>query len=108
VKKLWLAPHGGAVSSTLPWQVSVAEPNGPSAVTGLPAPGPWRQGTADVVPPGEGTVFVTLRPVTLKAGSRFWTTNVHVKMAPGAADGGQLLETPMPVVLVGGVGVGVP
>jgi hypothetical protein len=80
---------------------------GPSVVTGVPAPGPWRQGTATGEPPGEGTVFVTERLLTLKAGSRFWTWNVHVKRAPGAADGGQLLETPMPVVLVAGVGVGV-
>jgi len=33
--------------------------------------------------------------------------DVHVKTPPGVADGGQLLETPIPVVLVGGVGVGV-
>jgi hypothetical protein len=70
-KKLCVAPQGGAVSLTLPVQVSVAVPFGPSVVTGVPAPGPWRQGTAVVVPPGKGTVFVTERPVTLKAGSRF-------------------------------------
>ena len=69
-KKLCDAPEGGAVSLTLPVQVSVAVPFGPSVVTGEPAPGPWRQGTATGVPPGKGTVFVTERPVTLKAGSK--------------------------------------
>jgi hypothetical protein len=70
-KKLCDAPQGGAVSSTLPVQVSVAVPFGPSVVTGTPAPGPWRQGTPVVVPPGKGTVFVTVSPVTLKDGSKF-------------------------------------
>ena len=70
-KKLCVAPQGGAVSSTLPMQVSVELPFGPSAVTGEPAPGPWRHWTATGVPPGKGTVFVTERPLTLKAGSRF-------------------------------------
>ena len=93
---------------TLPVQVSVAVPFGPSVVTGEPAPGPWRHGTAVTVPPGNGTVFVTERPVTLKDGSRLCTVNVHVKPTPGGDVGGQLLETPIPVVLVGGVGVGVP
>jgi hypothetical protein len=70
-KKLCDPPQGGAVSSTLPVQVSVAVPFGPSTVTGVPAPAPWRQGTAVVGPPGKGTVFVTERPVTALAGSRF-------------------------------------
>ena len=69
-KKLCDASQG-AVSSTLPVQVSVALPFGPRVVTGVPAPGPWRQGTATGVPSGKGTVFVTWRPATLKVGSRF-------------------------------------
>ena len=52
LKNIWqivLDPQGGAVSSTLPVQVSVAVPLAPSVVTGLP---PWVQ-TVDVVgPPG--------------------------------------------------------
>ena len=71
MKKNCVAPQAGAVSLTLPVQVSVEVPFGPSVVTGVPAPDPWRQGTATGVPPGDGTVFVTWRPVTLKAGSRF-------------------------------------
>ena len=69
-KKLCVALQG-AVSSTLPVQVSVPVPYGPRVVTGVPAPGPCMHWTATGVPPGEGTVFVTERPVTPKAGSRF-------------------------------------
>jgi hypothetical protein len=71
VKKLCVALQGGAVSSTLPMQVSVAVPFGPSVVTGVPAPAPCKHWTGTAVPPGKGTVFVTERPVTLKAGSKF-------------------------------------
>jgi hypothetical protein len=52
--------QAGAVSVTLPVQVSVAEPFGPSVVTGLP---PWLQETAVVTPSEQlvvqGNVFVT-------------------------------------------------
>ena len=54
--------QAGAVLATTAG--SVAVPFGPSVVTGEPAPGPWRHGTATGVPPGNGTVFVTWRPVT--------------------------------------------
>jgi len=60
--------QGGAVSCTLPVQVSVAPPLGPRVVTGLP---PWEHWTATAVPPGKGTVLVTARLMTLNAGSRF-------------------------------------
>jgi hypothetical protein len=58
--------QAGAVSVTLPVQASVAEPLGPSVVTGLP---PWLQETGVVTPSEQfglqGTEFVTERPVTL-------------------------------------------
>jgi hypothetical protein len=68
VKKASDPPQGGAVSSMLPVQVSVAVPLSPSVVTGLP---PWLQGTATVAPPGKGTWLVTSRLMTVPALSRF-------------------------------------
>src|SRR5260221_12949 len=76
-------------------QVSVAVPLAPSVVTGLP---PWVQTCDVVVPPGNGTVFVTARLMTLLAGSRFATVNVHSKAGPGAANVGHVLEIANPVV----------
>ncbi len=62
VMKVSLPVQAGAVSFKLPVQVSVALPFGPRTVTGLPL---WLQGTAEAVPPGYGTVFVTDRLMTL-------------------------------------------
>src|ERR1700693_3061340 len=93
-----LDPHAGAVSLTLPVQVSVAVPLGPSVVTGLPL---WLQ-TVDVVgPPGKGTWLATARLMTLLAGagSRFVTENVHVNPLPGATGSeGQVFVIARPVV----------
>src|SRR5260221_27235 len=90
-----LAPQGGATSSTLPVQVSVAVPLAPSVVTGLP---PWLQTWDVVVPPGNGTVFVTATLITRFPGSRFETLNVHTIAAPGDAIVGHVLEIANPVV----------
>src|SRR5258706_160080 len=90
-----LAPQGGATSSTAPVQVSVAVPLAPSVVTGLP---PWLQTVDVVVPPGNGTVFVTATLITLLSGSRFDTVNVHTIAAPGDANVGHVLEIANPVV----------
>src|SRR5437773_365916 len=91
-----LAPQAGAISSTLPVQVSVAVPLAPSVVTGLP---PWLQAVDVVVPPGKGTVFVTERLMTVLAGSRFVTENVHENGVPGASGSdGQVFEIERPVV----------
>src|SRR2546427_577385 len=90
-----LAPHGGAISSTAPMQVSVAVPLAPSVVTGLP---PWLHGVDVVVPPGNGTVFVTATLITLLSGFRFETLNVHTIAAPGDAKVGHVLEIANPVV----------
>src|SRR5260221_363895 len=90
-----LDPQGGATSSTLPMQVSVAVPLAPSVVTGLP---PWVQTCDVVVPPGNGTVFVTERLMTVLSGFRFWTLNVHVIAAPGDANVGHVFEIANPVV----------
>src|SRR5258706_6282873 len=76
-----LKPQAGAVSLTVPVQVSVAVPLAPSVVTGLPL---WLHGVDVVVPPGNGTVFVTARLMTVLPGSRFVTENVHVNAVPGA------------------------
>jgi hypothetical protein len=71
-----VAAQAGAVSVTLPLQVSVAVPLGPSVVTGAGGV-PWLQGVAVVVPPvhvgglGQGTVFETESPVTLLTASLF-------------------------------------
>src|SRR5258708_13731355 len=89
------ASQGGAVSLTLPVQLSVAVPLGPSVVTGLP---PWLHGTDVVVPPGNGTVFVTATLITLLSGFRFETLNVQTIAAPGDAQVGQVFETPNPSV----------
>ncbi len=62
VMKVSLPAQAGAISLKLPVQVSVALPFGPRVVTGLPL---WLQGTAETVPPGNGTVFVTDRLMTL-------------------------------------------
>src|SRR5258706_13503184 len=91
-----LDPQGGATSSTLPMQVSVAVPLAPSVVTGLP---PWVQTCDVVVPPGNGTVFVTERLMTELAGSRFVTENVHWNGVPGASGSdGQVFVIERPVV----------
>src|SRR6266446_8131410 len=91
-----LDPQGGATSSTAPMQVSVAVPLAPSVVTGLP---PWVQTWDVVVPPGNGTVFVTERLMTVLAGSRFVTENVHWNGVPGASGlDGQVLVIERPVV----------
>src|SRR5258706_75669 len=90
-----LKPQAGAVSLTVPVQVSVAVPLAPSVVTGLP---PWLHGGEVVVPPGNGTVFVTATLITLLSGFRFETLNVHVIAAPGAANVGHVLEIANPVV----------
>src|SRR5438105_3697161 len=90
-----LAPQAGAISSTLPVQVSVAVPLAPSVVTGLP---PWLHGVDVVVPPGNGTVFVTVTLITSLSGFRFETLNVHTIAAPGDANVGQVFEIPNPVV----------
>src|SRR5258706_3961614 len=84
-----LGLQGGAASSTVPVQLSVAVPFGPSVVTGLP---PWLQGVDDVVPPGNGTVFVTATLITLLSGFRFWTLNVQTIAAPGDANVGHVFE----------------
>jgi hypothetical protein len=77
-------------------QVSVAVPLAPSVVTGFP---PWVQTVDVVVPPGNGTVFVTARLMTVLAGSRFVTENVHWNGVPGAsALDGQVFEIDRPVV----------
>ena len=91
-----LAPQAGAVSFTLPVQVSVAVPLAPSVVTGLP---PWLQ-TVDVVgPPGKGTWLVTARLMTVLFGSRFVTENVHEKgLRGGIGSDGQVFEIERPVV----------
>src|SRR5438132_868632 len=91
-----LAPQGGAVSSTLPVQVSVAVPLPPSVVTGLPF---WLQGVDVTAPPGNGTWVVVVRLMTLKDGSRFWTENMHVKPAPGDTKTGQVFFIAKPVVM---------
>ena len=88
--------QAGAVSLTLPVQVSVVVPLGPSVATGLP---PWLHGVDVVGPPGNGTVLVTARLVTLKSGSRFLTENVHVMPLPGDAQTGQLFVVAKPVVV---------
>ena len=89
-------PQGGATSSTAPVQVSVAVPLAPSVVTGLP---PWVQTWDVVVPPGNGTVFVTARLTTVLAGSRFVTENVHWNGVPGASgSAGQVFVIERPVV----------
>jgi hypothetical protein len=62
------ALQAGAVSLTLPVQVSVAVFFGPSVVTGLL---PWLQGVDTAEPPGNGTVFVTATLITLLSGFRF-------------------------------------
>src|SRR5204863_9125508 len=91
-----LDPQGGATSLTAPVQVSVAFPLAPSVVTGLP---PWLQTVGVVVPPGKGTVFVTGRLMTVLAGSRFVTENVHENGVPGASGSdGQVFEIERPVV----------
>src|SRR5438552_13993025 len=91
-----LDPQGGATSLTAPVQVSVAVPLAPSVVTGLP---PWLQTVDVVVPPGKGTVFVTERLMTVLAGSRFVTENVHENGVPGASGSdGQVFEIERPVV----------
>src|SRR5438309_86421 len=90
-----LDPQGGAVSSTLPVQVSVAVPLAPSVVTGLP---PWLHAVDVVVPPGYGTVFVTATLITLLSGFRLETLNVQMIAAPGDAKVGQVFEIPNPVV----------
>src|SRR5439155_697343 len=90
-----LGPQSGATSSTLPVHVSVAVPLAPSVVTGLP---PWLHGVDVVVPPGNGTVFVTATLITLLSGFRFETLNVHVIAAPGDANVGHVLEIAKPVV----------
>ncbi len=91
-----LDPQGGATSSTAPMQVSVAVPLAPSVVTGLP---PWVQTWDVVVPPGNGTVFVTERLMTVLPGSRFVTENVHWNGVPGASGSdGQVFEIERPVV----------
>ena len=61
VMKVSAPEQAGAVSVKLPVQVSAALPLGPRAVTGVPL---WLQGTAEAVPPGYGTVFVTDRLTT--------------------------------------------
>ena len=99
--KTWsLEVQAGAVSSTLPVQVSVPLPLAPSVVTGLPL---WVQGTAVGVPPvqvgksGHGTVFATARLVMLLLGSRFRTEKVHANMLPAATDPtGQVLVSAIP------------
>jgi len=102
-KTMLLEPQAGAVSCTLPVQVSVAVPLGPSDVTGLP---PWLQGADVVVPPGKGSVLVTERLVMLLLGSRFVIEKLHVNVLPGATGpSGQVLETERPTV-IDGVGVG--
>src|SRR5258706_6288097 len=90
-----LGLQGGAASSTVPVQVSVAVPFGPSVVTGLP---PWLHGVDVVVPPGNGTVFVTATLITLLSGFRFWTLNVQTIAAPGDANVGHVFEIANPVV----------
>src|SRR6185369_16854697 len=87
--------QAGAVSFTAPVQLSVAVPFGPSVVTGLP---PWLHGVDVVVPPGNGTVFVTATLITLLSGFRFETLNVHVIGAPGDANVGHVFEIAKPVV----------
>ncbi len=62
VMKISVPAQAGAISFKLPVQVSVGLPFGPRVVTGLP---PWLQGTPEAVPPGNGTVFVTVRLMTL-------------------------------------------
>lgn len=96
-----VAPQAGAVSCTLPVQVSPAVPFGASEV----AVGPPEQGTGTVVPPvhvggsGQGTVFVTERSVRLSPGSRFVTEKVQVNMLPGGMGAsGQVFLIPIPVV----------
>jgi hypothetical protein len=77
-------------------QVSVAVPLAPSVVTGLPL---WLQRVDVVVPPGNGTVFVTERLMTVLPGSRFVTENVHWNGVPGASGSdGQVFEIERPVV----------
>src|SRR5258706_282237 len=76
-------------------QVSVAVPLAPSVVTGLP---PWVQTWDVVVPPGNGTVFVTATLITLLSGFRFETLNVQTIAAPGDANVGHVLEIATPVV----------
>jgi hypothetical protein len=56
------------------------------------------QGTAEVVPPGYGTVLVEVRLTTLKSGSRFFAVNVHVKSALGVTVDGQVFVTARPDV----------
>src|SRR5260221_12231897 len=91
-----LKPQAGAVSLTVPVQVSVAVPLAPSVVTGLPL---WLHGVDVVVPPGNGTVFVTARLMTVLPGSRFVTENVHEKaLTGGTRSGGEVFETERPVV----------
>jgi hypothetical protein len=70
MKKFWDPEQAGAVSSMLPEQLSVSRglPCGASVLTAVMS---WKQGTVVVVPPGDGTVSVTTRPVTLLSGSRF-------------------------------------
>src|SRR5260221_501260 len=91
-----LKPQAGAVSLTVPVQVSVAVPLAPSVVTGLPL---WLHGVDVVVPPGNGTVFVTARLMTVLPGSRFVTENVHEKaLRGGTGSDGQVFEIERPVV----------
>jgi hypothetical protein len=89
-------PQAGAVSLTVPVQVSVAVPLAPSVVTGLP---PWLQ-TVDVVgPPGNGTWLVTARLTTVLFGSRFVTENVHWNaLRGGTGSEGQVFDIERPVV----------
>jgi hypothetical protein len=102
MKGALVEPQAGAVSSTLPEQVCVALPFGPSVPSGLPA---WWQTTAVVTPPVQkggslqGIVFVTVRLVTVLAGSRFVTVKLHVKRLPVATGlEGQVFDTCRPVV----------
>ena len=90
----------GAVSDTVPEQLLPALPEGASVVVGLPA---IKQGTAVVTPPvqsggsGQGTVFVTERPVTELTVSWFETVNVQLKGTPATWGlTGHCLVTPMP------------
>ena len=79
--------QAGAVSHTAPAHVSVAEPRGPSTVTGMPA---WLQGVqaGTGVPPGNPSWFVTASVLTLLTESRFWIVNWHWNMVPGGTGAG--------------------
>src|SRR5260370_270111 len=97
----FVAPQAGVVSSTLPEQVCVALPFGPSVPSGLP---PWWQTTAVATLPVQnggslqGTVFATARLMTLLTGSLFVTVKLHVKTLLDVTPVGQVFVIAKPVV----------